>query len=504
MAENLQRSRGRPGSYKLDRGGFPTETGPFIGEVMNNHDPSRIGRVQVYIPEFGTGDKTDSSSWRTVRYLSPFFGSTQHSGTSNGTGGYVGNPHSYGMWFTVPDIGNKVLCFFVSGDQNQGYYVGSIPDPDLMHMVPAVGASSQYQINNNQEAQKYAGAPRLPVAEINNENTEVREDPRSFDQPRPVHSYTAAVMYQQGLIKDSVRGPIGSSAYRESPSATFGISTPGRPNYESGASEYNIKQSLASGATTKDDVKVIGRRGGHSIVMDDGDITGNDNLVRIRTGKGHQILLSDDGNCVHIIHANGQSWVELGKEGTVDVYAANSVNLRSQGDLNLHADQNVNIYAGQSLNLHSKKATILNSEGIVSLLGEKSVNMYSTKAISVKSDGSLALSGTVAASLDSTGPTAVNGAFVLLNTGPSLPTAPPVYAARTKLPETKHSENGWNSTEGLLDSIVTRAPTHEPYVHHNKGVPTNVQYDGAGAVPASEEVVNKMNEVAEIGVRSDE
>jgi len=501
MAENLQSSRGRPGSYRIDRGGFPTETGPFIGEVMNNHDPARIGRVQVYIPEFGVDDKSDQTSWRTVRYLSPFFGNTQQSGTSQGQGQYVGNSHSYGMWFTVPDVGVKVLCFFVAGDQSQGYYVGSIPDPDLMHMVPATGASSNFEFNNPEEQRRYAGAARLPVTEINNQNTEIREDSRSFAQTRPVHSYTAAVMYQQGLIKDSVRGPIGSSAYRESPSATFGINTPGRPIYESGASEYNIQQSLRSGAMTPDDVKVVGRRSGHSFVMDDGDLTGNDNLVRIRTGKGHQILLSDDGNCIHIIHANGQSWVELGKEGTVDVYAANSINLRSQGDVNIHADQNLNLFAGQALNLHSKKATILNSEGVVSLLGEKSVNMYSTKAISVKSDGTLGLAGTTATSLSATGPTAVNGAFVLLNTGPSLPSAPPVYAARTKLPDTKHSDSGWTSGEGLLDSIVTRAPTHEPYVHHNKGVPTNVQYDGGGEVPPSDNVVNKLNEVSSIGVR---
>jgi hypothetical protein len=53
--------------------------------------------------------------------------------------------------------------------------------------------------------------------------------------------------------------------------------------------------------------------------------------------------MSDGAVTLQIIHSNGQSYVELGTEGTVDVYAMNSVNIRTQGDLNLHADNNINI-----------------------------------------------------------------------------------------------------------------------------------------------------------------
>jgi hypothetical protein len=50
MPENIQRSSGRPANYKFDKGGNdPTEFGPFSGEVMNNIDPTRQGRLQVYI-----------------------------------------------------------------------------------------------------------------------------------------------------------------------------------------------------------------------------------------------------------------------------------------------------------------------------------------------------------------------------------------------------------------------------------------------------------------------
>ena len=130
MAENVQRSRGRPQGYKLDRGGQATETGAFIGIVVNNVDPTRNGRLQVVISDFAETNKDgsvnlkDQSLWRTVSYCPPFYGATPKGGTA-GTGTYLdGNQQSYGMWFTPPDIGTQVLCFFIAGDPSQGYYVG--------------------------------------------------------------------------------------------------------------------------------------------------------------------------------------------------------------------------------------------------------------------------------------------------------------------------------------------------------------------------------------------
>ena len=38
MADNIERSVGRSRRYKLDAGGVPAETGPFVGIVKNNTD----------------------------------------------------------------------------------------------------------------------------------------------------------------------------------------------------------------------------------------------------------------------------------------------------------------------------------------------------------------------------------------------------------------------------------------------------------------------------------
>jgi hypothetical protein len=198
--ENIERSRGQPKNYKFDRGGSPTEFGPFIGKVTNNLDPTRQGRLQVYIEQFAGPSPDDPSLWRTVSYCPPFYGATPKAGTSSGTGTYVpGNQQSYGMWFTPPDLGTQVLCFFVAGDPSQGYYVGCIPEQGINHMIPAIGSvpNSEAQTQNTNQQTYFAGAPLLPVTEINNapENTAINENPKFFDQKKPVHSYVAAVPY---------------------------------------------------------------------------------------------------------------------------------------------------------------------------------------------------------------------------------------------------------------------------------------------------------------------
>ena len=47
MAESVQRSKGRPSNYKMDRGGVPAEFGPFAGIVMSTVDPTRSGRFDA-------------------------------------------------------------------------------------------------------------------------------------------------------------------------------------------------------------------------------------------------------------------------------------------------------------------------------------------------------------------------------------------------------------------------------------------------------------------------
>ena len=515
MAENVQRSRGRPQGYKFDRGGAPAEMGPYIGTVVNNVDNTRGGRLQVVVEQFGAENKDgtpnlkDKSLWRTVSYCPPFYGVTPKGGSA-GTGTYLqGNQQSYGMWFTPPDIGTQVLCFFVAGDPNQGYYIGCVPEPGINHMIPAIGsvAKDKAVTQNKNQATYFNGAPLLPVTEINNsvKNPKTNENPKFYDQAKPVHSFVAAVLFEQGIIKDPIRGSIGSSSQRESPSSCYGISTPGRAIYQGGigAGPDGDKAALKQlDSKTLADLKVIGRRGGHTLVMDDGDIGGSDNLIRIRTAKGHQITMSDDGNCFYITHANGQTWIELGQEGTVDVFATNSVNVRTQGTINLHADEDINMFAGGKINMKSMDGTSIQSDSDIDLSSKTNLTLFASSLLGVKSNGKLALVSKGGA-WDAGSNLDLVAGTIGLNGGASASVETPKGITKTKMPDTSFNNSvGWQVSATGLESIVTRAPTHEPYPYHNQGVSVKVSLQkgqttsspGAPTVPPDWSITSESSE----------
>ena len=505
MAESVQRSRGRAKQYKMDRGGVPAEFGPFTGIVMSTVDPTRSGRLRVFIEAFADGGEAamqDDAKWTTVSYMQPFGGATppsETSGTTDGVGAYPGNQNSYGMWFTPPDVGVTVVCIFVNGDRSEGFYIGVIPEQGLGNMYPAIAASTKYKIGNANQEAYFANATRLPVTEINIDNDEIFNDPRFFDQEKPVHGYLAQALFQQGLIEDLERGTIRSSSQRETPSAVFGVSTPGIPIYQGGMNPNDIRRKLDAGEIKPNQAKVIGRVGGHSLVMDDGDLDGDNALFRLRTSLGHQITMSDTGNFFYIVHANGQAWLEFGVEGTVDVYATNSVNIRTKGDINFHADRDINMYAGRSVKIKSNEDMQLEATTKMTLMSQAELTVYSKAAIGVKADGTLTINSN-GGSWGAGGSLVLQAGGIDLNGPAAGKVATPNPLTKTLLDDTKFSTSkGWEVDPEALSSVVTRAPTHEPYPYHNKGVDVEVEFEegtpspppGAVPVPAGIEIVAK-------------
>ena len=499
MAENINQPSGRTKNFKFDRGGTPAEMGPFIGRIVNNIDATRTGRLQVFIEQFATGQpSTNPETWRWVRYLPPFYGVTEKTSTSAGVGTYPGNQQSYGMWFTPPDIGTSVMCFFVEGDPDQGYYIGSVITDSLTHMLPAIGAAKkdQYVTQNITQDAYFTDAPQLPVTEINTDNKDIDQNPRFFDQKKPVHSYQAAIFFQQGLSNDPERGPIISNAQRESPSTVYGISTPGQPIYQGGLDPNTIRQQLNSGAIKPQDVSVIGRKGGHTLVMDDGDLENTNALVRLRTSKGHQIMMNDSEDFFYIVHANGQTWIELGHEGTVDIYSTNSVNVRTQGTINLHADKDINMFSGGNINLKSNAATNIGAVTTLNMASQGDMTLYSQTTVGVLSDGSIALQAQSGGSWNGGAALKFKGDRIDLNgSGADSVTKPRLYPETLMDDTTFNSSTGWQVKKDALKSIVTRAPTHEPYPYHNKGVDASVNFtDGTPTpTPAAKPVAQNVS-----------
>lgn len=420
--------------------GSRVEPYPYIGIVKNNLDPTRSGRLQVWIPDLG-GAEDEPINWRTVSYSSPYMGYTTNENIADTSDSFSSVSHSYGMWMVPPDIGVHVIVLFIAGDPLRGYWISCV-NPNLSHhMIPALAGSTN--------AIGGKGLP-IPVVEFNENKTENVINPAFYNIPKPIHTFQADILRGQGLDQDPVRGAISSSSQRETPSAVFGISTPGRSATNDPAGDETYLDKLNSDTLPLDYFKVSARKGGHTFVMDDGATLGQDQLVRLRTAKGHQILMHDSANTLYISHASGKSWIELTSDGKINAYSQGGFSVRSEGDINLHSDTNININAAKDINIKSGNKIAAETSRTTLLTSSLGIETKEKAELKIGSEFNLETGSSLSLKVAST--YVITGQQILFNSG-AAKTAPAI--------------KGFNITNKELNTIVTVAPTHEPF---NRGV----------------------------------
>lgn len=300
-------------------------TGVFIGWVKRTDDIQKMGRLQVWVPEFGSQPE-DPDGWITVSYCSPFAGSTNvDTASKSDFSQFEGTETSYGMWMVPPDINNQVVVMFVSGDASRGIWIGNMFNQFMNNMVPGMTTSA----NNYQFPGK-----KIPVADYNKWDTSVTQPDRLI---KPYQKTKFKGIGNQGLITDVRRGVTDSSSRRESPSQVFGIVTPG---------PVIVKDT---------EPNKIRRKGGSSIIMDDAE---DSEYVQLSTKSGAQININETNGFVYLVNRDGTSWVQMDKDGNIDIFGANNISMRAQRDVNIRADRNINIEAGQNIFMKAAKDTI--------------------------------------------------------------------------------------------------------------------------------------------------
>jgi len=338
--------------------------GPFLAIVRNHLDSEYMGSIEVELLKTNSEGNTSDATGEVVpvSYLSPFYGVTPFNATSENEG-YDYTQKSYGFWAVPPDIGTKVLVIFAEGNRGRGYWIGCVQDQNMNFMVPG-NASTTY---NSEDQTK----PR-PVGEYN-KKTEEAIGNNSTQYLKPCNPDACAVLDRAGLADDVVRGTTTSSARRDLPSMVFGWSSPGPLDRRDG------KPTVPTGEKGKQINVKSSRLMGTTLVMDDGDPTlfrkgpargenavpmeyttldkGGDptipfnELFRIRTRTGHQILLHNSEDLIYIAHGSGDSWIEMTANGKIDIYAKDSVSIHTENDFNFKADRDINIEAGRNINI---------------------------------------------------------------------------------------------------------------------------------------------------------
>ena len=479
MSVDISRQSSKGGDPKFDSGqlrGVREERGIVLGIVKANVHGAHMGVIKVWVPTFCT-DATDKSQWRTVRYCTPFYSRVDNKGPANN---YLSTKVSSGIVTPPPDLGTTVLCVFADGKNAEGYYFACVPDTFMLQAVP--------------EATKNADG--IPGGEFNDNPTGERSSKKVTNfktEPRPIDFFTESYTRQQGLSDDNVRGINNSGYMRESPSELIGISSKGRRITKSGQDFLTTYSAQLKNPDTADKKIVDGllgpdaRRKGHSITLDDGDIDGNSNQIRLRTSTGHQLLLNDTEGVIYVGNSTGSAWIELSNSGTMDVYAQDSINFRST-NINFHADQNIKfhskgytqIVSDQQLALEGKAELTVTSDGELGITGKKNLHLHTSSELFATSTG--------ASYYNAGGNISVAGSMVLLQ-GPKTQAKQAKKINVTQKEDTTYDEA---SSQFILDeeqkvsTTVDRLTMHEPFIGHgsnNTATPYSGGLSGGGGAP---------------------
>jgi len=335
--------------------------GPYMAIVRNHLDSEYMGAIEVELLKSNSEGNTPDATGEVVpvSYLSPFYGVTPYKAVTENEG-FDHTQKSYGFWAVPPDVGTKVLVIFAEGNRGKGFWIGCIQDENMNFMVPG-NASTTYNSEDQTKAK--------PVGEYNKKTEEgVGKDSTQYLKPCNMDACT--VLTNNGLENDPTRGTTSSSARRDLPSMVFGWSSPGpldrRPD----------KPTVKVGEKLNQIDSPSSRLTGTTLVMDDGDSTlfrkgpaattpseyvsladGGDPMIphnelfRVRTRTGHQILLHNSEDLVYIAHGSGKSYIEMTAGGKIDIYSEDSVSIHSLQDLNFKAGRNINLEAGQNVNI---------------------------------------------------------------------------------------------------------------------------------------------------------
>lgn len=426
--------------------------GPYIARVVSHMDPTYMGGLEVELMR-PVGNTHSAGQLHQVRYMSPFYGvtSVDFVGKDND---FNNTQKSYGMWMIPPDPGTQVVVIFIDGDPKRGYWIGCVQDENMNFMIPGL-ASTTYLVGGKNNVKK-------PVAEYNKVANNSSGD--STQIKKPAHPF-ALVLENQGLLSDDIRGTTTSSARRETPSSVFGISTPGPLDKSKDSKKGKIGK--AEHAVNMP----VSRLGGTTFVMDDGDdkflrkkpaseappeyaakekgekegdvnIPHNE-LFRVRTRTGHQILLHNSEDLIYIGNARGTAWIEFTSNGKIDIYSKDSISIFSENDLNFSAKRDINFTSHSgSINMNAFTNINASAEKNIEIRAGVDGKITAVKNLNFNSEHHIETAGTI----DMNGPTAATAS------------AAPI-GVRAPMPEPWWGHENLNPTLVTIDKTVAIAPS---------------------------------------------
>ena len=417
---------GRISSLQTSQGSLGTA--PYLAKIVGHLDPQFQGGLEVTLMRESGNQIGDETQTYLVKYAPHFYGTTAYE--------YMGknltfddSQKSYGFWAVPPDVGVTGIVIFINGQPDKGYWMACVQDKFINHMVPAIGASKNYETDEDYEQ----GDHPLPVAEHNRKANTLDKNLEIDKIERAVHPI-AKRFKEQGLIRDEFRGPSTSTSRRDIPNMVFGMSSPGPLDRLGKKAFVGTKQSNV--------LQPVSRLGGTQFVMDDGDdryyraakpseeppeyvsfieeglaeadIPYNEHF-RIRTRTGHQLLFHNSEDLIYISNARGTAWIELSSDGKIDIFANDSISVRTKKDFNFFADRDINLEAGRNVNIKAGENMYTNvvKDNFLIVEGNQKSHIFGDVHLTIDKDNKVKILGKLDHTVEGSYKQTVNGSYDL-------------------------------------------------------------------------------------------
>lgn len=114
-----------------------------------------------------------------------------------------------------------------------------------------------------------------------------------------------------------------------------------------------------------------------------------DESFRIRTRTGHQILLHNSEDLIYIGNSRGTAWIELTSNGKIDIFSADSISIRTQEDFNFVADRDINFHADRAINMFSSTRIALESRDSFTVKAGVALHLSGATDLGLEASGSV-------------------------------------------------------------------------------------------------------------------
>jgi len=377
-----------------------------IGYVLDTNDPQQMGRLRVQCPAWGDpveildDDMLQSIPWAS--YVAPLAGNTENLNRGN-TDNKTTGPVAYGFW-AIPKKGAQVVCGTIDGDHQFRVWLGCLFSQHTPHTMPHgrfLEAESASLSHTEQPISPLSGNLSKSFGA---DNKKYEWKTRAGDYS--VSAVDPAIVTTDKSFTNSNIPDDKTSTKRQGYNKARYINKENRAFPNTGGQEYD---SPVYSWTTP---------GFHAFSMDDRP---ENCRMKFRTTHGHQIIMDDTNERIYINTSEGNNWIELDRNGNIDIFSTRRVSIHSAKEMNFTTDETFRVTAKKGIHLHSDTEVRINSKGgdthinsganvrVKSTTGTfiqsgTSINiksgttfaLQSTAAFTLKSDATLAFSDTVA------------------------------------------------------------------------------------------------------------